>query len=240
MVQEIHAMIFDFDGTLAEVHIDFTRLRKEAIRAAKAVTKTYAKTSPIPPLPEDDGRPALEWLELARQTLYDSHPEITHAMKRAAHNAITEVEIEAARKSVLFSWVRPLLTLLKEHGIAACIITRNCEQAVKTVFPDIDIYCTCLLTRDDVPSVKPDPDHLFQAVKIAGCLPAQAVMVGDHPMDIITGKAAGSLTAGVLSGHATYAMLQAEKPDFMAKNGLELYAILRKRYWPDAPQIVIG
>jgi phosphoglycolate phosphatase len=95
-----------------------------------------------------------------------------------------------------------MLAALAAMGVPVAIVTRNCPEAVRAVFPDVDALCPCLLTRDDVPSVKPDPDHLLRALGMLGRTPAQALMVGDHPMDIVTGQRAGTLTAGVVSGES--------------------------------------
>jgi phosphoglycolate phosphatase-like HAD superfamily hydrolase len=47
--------------------------------------------------------------------------------------------------------------------------------------------------------VKPDPLHLHLALERLGVSPADAVMVGDHVMDVLGGKAAGTRTLGVLT-----------------------------------------
>ncbi len=46
---------------------------------------------------------------------------------------------------------------------------------------------------------KPHPEHLHEALSQLGAVPEQAMMVGDHWMDIQAGKAAGcALTVGIL------------------------------------------
>jgi phosphoglycolate phosphatase len=44
-------------------------------------------------------------------------------------------------------------------------------------------------------------------------------MTGDHPMDVETGKRAGSLTGAVASGEYSLSGLAAAKPDFLAPDG---------------------
>ena len=70
-------------------------------------------------------------------------------------------------------------------------------------FPDIDRYCQAVLTRDDTVRIKPHPEHLTTALSLLGAAPADAAMVGDHPLDIQLGREAGTFTIGVLSGHST-------------------------------------
>ena len=56
-----------------------------------------------------------------------------------------------------------------------------------------------LLTRDDVALTKPNPEHLWEALRLLGEKPEDAAMVGDHFMDIEAGVKAGcAATLGVL------------------------------------------
>ena len=62
-----------------------------------------------------------------------------------------------------------------------------------------DFAYDVLLTRDDVEKVKPDPQHLLDALSMLDSEPEKALMVGDHMMDILAGKRAGTRTAAVLT-----------------------------------------
>lgn len=94
-----------------------------------------------------------------------------------------------------------MLKMLRKRGIKIAIITRNCDKAVKMVFPDIENFSDAYLPRDYVSQVKPHPDHLILALKeMKVNKPAYCLMVGDHLMDIEGGKRMGMKTAGVLTG----------------------------------------
>jgi phosphoglycolate phosphatase len=97
---------------------------------------------------------------------------------------------------------------------------------VRVVFPDIAGYCHCFLSRDHVPRPKPDPDHLIRALAVIGGGGATALMVGDHGIDIETGKAAGVLTAGVCSGNVSRGELTRAGADWVASDCEELVNIL--------------
>ncbi|MEN6441144.1 MAG: HAD-IA family hydrolase, partial [Syntrophobacter sp.] len=113
-------------------------------------------------------------------------------------------------------------------NIKTAVITRNCDAAVRIVFPDILDYCHCFLARDHVRSPKPDPAHLLRALEVIGAGPATALMVGDHCIDIETGKAAGVLTAGVGSGNVSREELSRAGADWVAGDCKELVSILLK------------
>lgn len=202
----ITALVFDFDGTLARSTLDFSVMRREAVAAMQQHVDVPR-------------RPDLPTMELLG--LIGTETEPARAARKAALKAVRDVEVGAARTSALFPFVRPMLARLKELGIAMGIVTRNCPEALALVFPDAADHCV-VLTRDDVPHVKPDPDHLVRALERLEVLPEHAIMVGDHPMDITVGKRAGTLTAGVASGDHGLEELAACAPDYAEKNGAEL------------------
>ncbi len=223
MNPSVQAMIFDFDGTLAHLTLDFTVMRHRAMAAARTAAGRHGRHN----LPEDDGRPVLEWLHEAHGAMAAQCTATAEAVRQAAHAAIEDVEIEAAARGALFPWTRTMLGRLRSEGVAIGIITRNCRRAVLAVFPDVMDFSACLLTREDVPQVKPDPDHLHRALALTGTPRQHSLMVGDHPMDIETGKAGGTLTAGVASGNSSREVLEAAGPDFIAEDCQDLYRQLR-------------
>lgn len=78
---------------------------------------------------------------------------------------------------------------------------RQAIDELVSIFQDISSYCSVVVCRDDVKHVKPHPEQLTLALKRLGSSSARSLMVGDHPLDIETGQNAGTLTAGVLTGH---------------------------------------
>ena len=203
----IRALVFDFDGTLAVPTLDFAHMRREAT----AVMAAHA------PVPQDAAHlPTMELLAVVEASL-PAAPAAS--LRKAVLDTVCAVEVEAARHSALFPFVRPMVAACRELGLAIGIITRNCPQAVRTVFPDAHVLFPCLLTRDDVPLIKPDPDHLLRALALLGATPQETLMVGDHSMDIETGRRAGARTAAVASGEHSSERLQACEPDYFAPDG---------------------
>ncbi|MDR2161529.1 MAG: HAD family hydrolase [Desulfovibrio sp.] len=203
------AVLFDFDGTLAVPTLDFALMRARTLEA-------------LAPFAREPFRPeAMIMEELDRVTAL-LPPAGAKEARLAAFAAIEAVELEAASRSSLFPFVRPMLAALRRKNIPFGVITRNFPSAVFTVFPDLGQYSPCILTREDVPRVKPDPDHLERAFRRLGVRPGATLMVGDHPSDIQTGRRAGSRTAGVDSGEASRDRLAGEFPDFLAADAGEL------------------
>jgi HAD superfamily hydrolase (TIGR01509 family) len=66
-----------------------------------------------------------------------------------------------------------------------------------------------VVSREDVRRIKPDPESLLLALDRLRLTPPQALHVGDTPLDVRAGSAAGVETIGVLTGAGTEAQLRA-------------------------------
>ncbi len=208
------ALVFDFDGTLAALTLDFLRMRQEILALAVEF---------LPQAVEPNGTPVLEWLDdLAGELQRIGRPAAASELLLRGHAHIRNLEVEAALAGELFPFTRDLLGALQRGGIPTAIITRNCRPALDTAFPDALSLAGCLLTRDDVRRVKPHPEHLGSALAFLACPPGQALMVGDHPLDIRTGQNSGVDSAGVASGRMSQAELQAAGACHVAPDCLAL------------------
>ena len=188
----IKTIIFDFDGTLAKLNIDFHRMRKAVgkLILSYGITRDELHTDFV-----------LEMIDSAAAILNQRSSHISRKFFDEANSIIEKIEIEAADNGELFDRTRKLLCSLKSRDISCGIITRNCAKAVKIVFPDILSYCPVVVCRDAVNKVKPHPEHINMALNKLGGSAKHTLMIGDHPLDIITGRNAGTKTCGVLTGH---------------------------------------
>ncbi|MEF2146544.1 MAG: HAD family hydrolase [Desulfovibrionaceae bacterium] len=209
-MNSIQAVIFDFDGTLAELTIDFSLMKRKVAALA-------AGFLPEPPKPDD--KPVLEWIDqLADQIAEYEGSEVGQEFHSRGRLVVTATELDAARSGQLFHFSEGLLEHLAGLGVGRGIFTRNSMSAVRIVFPEISKHCEIFLPREDARRVKPDPEHVHQMLETLGTPPEHTLVVGDYGMDIEAGRAAGCLTAGVLSGNMTRSVLRSFKPDFIEKN----------------------
>ena len=218
-MKTIEAIVFDFDGTLAELTIDFDEMKKRL----KALGRAF-----LDPLPEKKDIPALEWVDFISNCLAEEDPDLGKEFHTRCRFLIITMEIEAARHGKIFPFTCEILSSLRNSGIKTGIITRNTASAVRELVPEIDDISGCFLSREDVQNVKPHPEQLFKALDVIGVDPANTLMVGDHPMDIETGKRAGSMTAGVATGRMSVEELKKAEPDFVAADCAELMQLLEK------------
>jgi phosphoglycolate phosphatase len=213
----IHAIIFDFDGTLAKLNIDFPLMRQAVLDLIGA----YAV-----PLNGLNNLYVLEMIKAAQKLISEMHPSKEKNFVEQAIRLITKIETEAAKKGELIGGTREMLAALKKSEIKVGVVTRNCREAVTTVFPDIFDYCNSIITREMTRNVKPHPEHLLLALQSLGVVPESSCMVGDHPMDIKIGKHAGSLTIGVLTGYSTSDELTKAGADIIIDKAADIIAVL--------------
>ncbi len=215
----VETVIFDFDGTLAKLNIDFDRMRY----LISELTSRYGIDHQIL-----RNRFVLEIVDEAAAFLRKHSRRQAASFIREAYQVTEDIEIEAARSGELLSKTRNLLTALKESSIRTGVITRNCARAVHTVFPDISSYCSVVICRDDVKHVKPHPEQLTLALKQTGGNPEQSIMIGDHPLDIETGHNAGTLTAGVLTGLFSETEFVRAGADIVLPQASDILELMRK------------
>ena len=111
---------------------------------------------------------------------------------------------------------------LETRNIKAGVVTRNCQEAVREIFPDIDSFCKVVITREFAGNVKPHPEHLRITLEKLGTAPEHSVMVGDHPMDISVGKKMGTYTVGVLTGYSGTDALREAGADLIIESAAEI------------------
>ena len=191
----MEAVIFDYDGTLVHLNINFNLMRQgvEKFLADYTIEPAALKELYI-----------LEMIDEATRLISEENPSGGPSFYHKAHELVTEYEVRAAKKGKILPGVINMLRLLEKRGVKVGVITRNCSKAVKIVFPNIEDFCDAFIPRDYVTKVKPHPDHLAVTMKkMAVNNPACCLMVGDHVLDIEVGKHMGLKTAGVLTGKAT-------------------------------------
>ena len=216
-LSDLDAILFDFDGTLVQLCIDFEAMRQGVRREALASGVSL------------DGRDQLFTLELAEQVAKElgaRNPQLASDFRQRAAAAILSVEIEAAGKAEVYPGILETLTLLRQSGIKIGIVTRNCRQAVEQVIARNKLIYDVLLTRDDVARVKPHPEHLETALRLLGAAPERTCMVGDHPSDVQAGHAVGAWTIGILNSERPAGYFDGSSPDAVLRSVAEIPAHL--------------
>jgi phosphoglycolate phosphatase len=213
----IKAVIFDFDGTLAVLNIDFSLMRErifDLMRGYGIQDETIQE------------KYLLEITDEAYQLLWEKNPSSAHAFYQESHHILHEVEMKAAEEGRLIPGTEATLEGLRKKGIKIGIITRNCEDAVRKVFPGINDFCDVFVSRNSVKKVKPHPDHLTYVMKWLKVSGEEAVMVGDHMIDVQAGRRVGMKTIGVLTGRTKKEEFEKAGADYVLKDASEVFELL--------------
>jgi len=164
----------------------------------------------------------LEIIDEVYHILWEKNPSGAEAFYRESHHILHEVEMKAAEKGRLIPGTEATLEGLRKKGIKVGIITRNCEDAVRKVFPRINDFCDIFVSRNSVKKVKPHPDHLAHVMKSLKVPGEEAVMVGDHLIDVQAGKRAGMKTVGVLTGRIMKEEFEEVGADYILRDVTEI------------------
>ncbi len=185
----IRAAIFDFDGTLTPLTLDFSILRARIEEIAREYVSEAVVAS-------QTNQYILEMIHAIGDTLGQEGSRF----QERAFRELRVLEIEASHGKGLYPYTRDVLAHLRAKGARVGIITRTCIEVIRTVFPDLDDHVDVVVTRDDTRYVKPNPEQVRMALFALRVAPGETVLTGDHPTDIEAGRAFGTVTAGVLTG----------------------------------------
>ena len=216
----VQGILFDVDGTLAGSVELFYEVALEVLHLAG-----------LPPRPRDEvyalmrvGHPSpLE------QLFPSDYPDVAATVRRIQDSRMDEwlrryhEETEAIPGSVA------LLHDLHGRGFRLGIATSSGRA-----LPFLDTWGVrhlfgAIVGREDVQHHKPHPEPLVACLSALHLDPGAAVYVGDSPIDIQAGKAAGLPTVGVLTGTSTAAILHREGADYVLPSVAALPGLLSSR-----------
>jgi phosphoglycolate phosphatase len=201
------AVLFDFDGTLVTLEIDFPLMRKRVNETIAAFgVPAHILTAPF----------SWERIEQAANWLAQFDLERAKELERRAKAIITGMEDEAAKIAEPPPDVQPSLQALKAKGFKLALVTRNSMKAVQTVLKRHPLPFDVIVTRDHIKTLKPNPEHLLFALRQLGVhglcenpkhlalrTPHFALVrwhcafVGDHPADVQAALRAGLMPIGI-------------------------------------------
>jgi phosphoglycolate phosphatase len=208
LLKNCESLLFDFDGTLAP-NLDLPDMRKQVIK----VTENYDIPNHI-----YEDLYIVEIIEASHRFLRLQKSNLADEYSALAHNLITNIELAEAKKTSPFKGIENMLTVLRGRSIKLGVVTRNCREAVLTVFPELMRFVDCLVARDDTPFLKPDVRHLTRALSLLNSDPTLSAVVGDGELDMQVGRQLGITTIGVLSGNTSSEKLSLAGADFILED----------------------
>ena len=184
------AVLFDFDGTLADTAADLAaavnrmRGRRGLAPLAPAAVRPYASMG------------ARGLLRIG----FDMTPEHEHykAMREEFLDFYAERVCVETR---LFPGMVELLGALKERRVRWGIVTNKSKRFTERLVPLLGIRPDCVVCGDSTPHLKPHPASLLLASKQLDLPPAECMYVGDDLRDMQAARAAGMRCVAVEYGY---------------------------------------
>lgn len=174
------AVLFDFDGTLADTAPDL----------AAAVNRMRA----------DQGEEPLP-LERLRPFASAGARGLVHAAfgvkpTDAEYNAMRESFLgfyaeRVCKETRLFPGIPELLRELAARDIRWGIVTNKATRFTEAIVAALELRPDCVACGDTTPHLKPHPASLLHAAKQLGLAPADCCYLGDDLRDIKAARAAG-------------------------------------------------
>ncbi len=201
-------VIFDLDGTL----VDTVALIRASFRHASR--EVLGEALPDDVLMAGVGQPLMTQMrELApdrAQELYDAY---------RAHNHRVHDDMIAT-----FDGIEAALGRLRAAQRRLAIVTSKSAETTAMAFRAVGLreHFDVVVTLSDTTEHKPSPAPVLLALERLGAGPERAVYVGDAPVDVAAGRAAGLTTVAVLWGAFPAAALAAAAPDFTVATPAEL------------------
>jgi len=186
----VKAMLFDFDGTLADTAADLcaavNMLRAERGLAALPVAEAR-------PFASSGARGLLR----AAFDMTPEHPDYD-AMREAflRHYAACLNE-----QTVLFPGIAQLLEGLLARGIAWGIVTNKATRFTEQIVAGLGLSPGCVVCGDTTPHSKPHPAPLLYAAQALSLAPSSCWYVGDDLRDVQAAQAAGMRSIAVEYGY---------------------------------------
>lgn len=113
----------------------------------------------------------------------------------------------------LFPRVRETMAVLSGRRIGTVTTRRRDMARLMLRVAGIDHHFRAIVGGDEVARPKPSPDLPLHAANAVGAAPSECVVVGDSPVDIQAGRAAGMRTVAATYGYGTLSALRDAGPD---------------------------
>lgn len=209
-------IIVDFDGTISDSREDIASAQLWAL--GQVGFAGAAKEDLYPHI----GKPLTETFQsVLPRDLHDRIPDaIRHYSEYYPPRSLVT--------TVLFPGVRETLEALVARGCRFAVASTKRGAGIRRATDHFGItgLFVQLQGSDDLP-FKPDPAIILRILEAQGWSPAETLMVGDTPHDILAGRNAGIATCGVTYGSLTEEEMLALRPDYCIRSFPELMDVIR-------------
>ena len=184
------AILFDFDGTLADSSAAIAECVDFALHALGLPPASPQQIRQLVGLPLREMFLRLAGVE--REFLSDNFVRL---YRKHADEIMTD-------KTFLFDPVPHILPILRKCGLRLGIVSTKGRFRILPVLERENVlqHFQVIIGGEDVSAYKPDPEGLLKAVRRLACVPARSLYVGDSLIDAEAAMRANIPFVAVLSG----------------------------------------
>jgi len=192
MFADIHAVLFDLDGTLIDSAPDLGAAA-DKMRVARG----------LPSLPMAHYRPmagagARGMIEVALGVTPDqaNFDVLREEFFANYEQCMTET-------TYAFDGVHELISCLVTRGLPWGVVTNKSRRFTDPLTGSMPLFDSArvVISGDTTPHAKPHPEPLFEAARRLAIDPTRCLYVGDDERDIVAGRAAGMGTVAATYGY---------------------------------------
>jgi len=228
----VKAVVFDLDGTIVDFNLDYKSARAEAIQ----LLSNQGFPQSIFSLNESV-------FEMLKKTeIYIKNHRISDRdyskLKRDVLAILEKYEVESAKLTQLVPGILETLQTLKRMRLKLGIFTVNGKKTTEQVLSTFRLkpYFQIVVTRDSVPTVKPNPVHLETVLKSLKVKPEETLVVGDSRWDMEAARELKVFAVGVSTGVASPQELARAGANCLISSPLDLIALIEKLNAPTLKQ----
>ncbi len=212
MVVRYQPVLLDLDGTVLDTH-------GLILSSWRHVKETFGLEASDGEFQAEIGRPLVHIFD--RWAKDQDHRDALVAAYRTHNDRVHDAMVAA------FPGMPEALAQLRAAGIPLAIVTSKSRSfAVRGLrVAKLEQLFDVIVAAEDTARHKPDPEPIASALRQLGRPASGALMVGDAGYDLLSGRAAGTATAGVLWGGSTREALLAAHPDHLVSSPAELAAV---------------
>ena len=211
---KFRALLMDFDGTIVDSMGTLHKALNITLRKYKLPEISAELFGELAGLP-------------LKNILLKIDPSLKDSTIKQFGNDFNKIFLEIANYQTIPK-VKDTLEYLHQRSILLGLLTTTPRNPT---FYDLNRfkliqYFDLVLTNEDVQNHKPSPEIILKAIEILKVPVNECAYVGDSPVDILAGKAAGIKTIAVLSGLCGRERLERENPDIIINSVTDLPIII--------------
>lgn len=220
----VKAVIFDLDGTLVDFNIDY--------KAVRAEVRNFLARQGFPQSLFSLNESIFQMLKKAEIYLRNNgaSEKRINGLRKEVFRIAEKHELDAAHTTILLPGAIETLKTIHKMQLKMGISTINSRKCTRYVLERFGIarFFNAVVTRDDVPEVKPNPVHVEAVLKSLGVNSRDTLMVGDWIGDLEAARELNLITVGLPTGFATAKELIEAGANYIITSLIDLPALIQQ------------